>query len=139
MIEGKLGQIESGLTERDAQIQDLEQARATLAERNDVLNKAVNTRESAYNRAQEKIDSLEARIEQLEAELKGSRESAEGHIEELNTQLHRERVERTMAEGALESARQDVARLMREVSEQNRPPPAEKPTRLPPAPGLRVA
>jgi len=137
MVEGKLGQIESGLAERDAQIRDLIQARAALIERADVMSKAVNTRESAYNRAQEKIGSLEDRIEFLEAELKGSRESAELQAEELNTQLHRERVERTMAEGALDSARKDVARLMRELAmQQNRPDPAEAASHLPSAPRL---
>jgi crescentin len=138
MIEGKLGQIETGLAERDAQIRDLEQARATLTERNEVLNKAVATREGAYDRAQDKIGALEERIEQLENELKGNVESAELHIEELNTQLNRERVERTMAEGALDSARKDVARLLRELAvQQGRPVPAEPLSHLPPAPRLR--
>lgn len=137
MIEGKLSQIESGIAERDAQICDLDQARSALAERTEVLTKAVATRENAYNRAQEKIGSLEERIEQLEREAKAKRESSELEIEELNTQLHRERVERTMVEGALDSARQDIARLMREMALlQNRPVPAEKPGHLPPAPRL---
>lgn len=139
MIEGKLGQIESGLAERDAQIRDLEQARMTLAERSEVLGKAVTTRENAYNRAQERIGALEDRIKQLECELNGAQESAQLQSEELNTQLHRERVERNMTEGALESARKDVARLLRELAaQQNRPasPPAER-YHLPPAPGLR--
>jgi len=76
MVEGKLGQIESGLAERDAQIRDLEQARNTLAERNEALTKAVGTRESAFNRAQEKIGSLEERVELLERELKSTRNRA---------------------------------------------------------------
>ena len=42
-----------------------------------------------------------------------------------------------MVEGALDSARQDIARLMREMALlQNRPVPAEKPGQLPPAPRL---
>jgi crescentin len=142
MIEGKLGQIESGIAERDAQIRDVEHARAALAERTEVLSKAVATRETAYNRAQEKIGALEERIEQLEAELRGARESAELQAEELNTQLHRERVERTMAEGALESARKEVARMMREVAGQQHRPAAlglATVSHLPPAPNLRVA
>jgi len=149
MIEGKLGQIEAGLAERDAQISDLAQARAALSERNEVLAKAAATRENAYNRAQEKIGDLEERIAALERELDGVRQSSELQIEELNTQLHRERVERTMAEGALDSARKDVARMMRELAaQQHRPAPGAKgghppasplplPTgHLPPAPRL---
>ena len=137
MIEGKLGQIESGLAERDAQINDLEKARTTLAERNDVLNKAVGTRESAYNRAQEKIASLEDRIEQLESELRGNRETTEVQLEDLSSHLHRERAERTMMEGALEAARKDVARLMRELAgQQGRPAHQEGRSHLPQAPRL---
>jgi crescentin len=137
MIEGKLGQIESGIAERDDTIHDLEQIRATLTERNDVLTKAVTTRESAYNRAQEKIVTLEDRLDQIDREFKANREAAELQIEDLNTQLHRERVERTMVEGALDSARKDIARLLRELAVlQNRPIPSEKGGHLPTAPRL---
>jgi crescentin len=140
MVEGKLGQIESGLAEREARIHDLEQDRNMLADRNEALTKAVGTRESAFNRAQERIGSLEERIELLERELKSTRESSELQSEELNTQLHRERVDRTMAEGALEAARADIARLTRELAvAQNRSVPPEKRGHLPPAPNLRVA
>jgi crescentin len=152
VIESKLGQIEAGLSERDARIRDLENARNTLLERNDVLGKAVSTRENAYNRAQEKIGGLEERMQVLEAELKANREGAEMQIEDLSTQLQREHVERTMAEGALESARKDVSRLMRELAVlQQRPvpsgytatatapstPPSSSSDRLPPAPRLQ--
>jgi crescentin len=150
VIESKLGQIEAGLSERDARIRDLENARNTLLERNDVLGKAVSTRENAYNRAQEKIGGLEERMQVLEAELKANREGAEMQIEDLSTQLQREHVERTMAEGALESARKDVSRLMRELATlQQRPvpsgytatapstPSSSSSDRLPPAPRLQ--
>jgi chromosome segregation protein len=139
MIEGKLGQIESGLAERDTQIRELEETRATLAERSAVLTKAATTRESAFNRAQERIGALEERIELLERELKGARESNDLQIEELNTQIHRERADRNMTEGALDAARQDVARLLREIAVlEKRPVPGEKLDFLPPAPNLRV-
>lgn len=118
-VEGKLGQIEGALDERESQLRDVEHARATLAERNELLTKAVTTRENAYNRAQEKIATLEDRIVMLEAELKGSRETAELQIEELNAKLQREKLERTMAEGALEAGRKDVARLLRELAGQS--------------------
>lgn len=138
VIESKLGQIETGLSERDARIRDLEQARNALAERTDVLTKAVSTRESAYNRAQEKIGALEGRIQLLEAELRASRESAELQIDDLNAQLQREHAERTMAEGALDAGRKDVTRLMRELATaQQRPVPGAPvpaaPERLPAA------
>jgi len=61
-------------------------------------------------------------------------------VEDLNTQMHRERVDRNTAEGALEAARADVSRLTRGLAVlQNRPLPKEKPRQLPPAANLRVA
>lgn len=148
VIESKLGQIETGLSERDSRIRDLEQARNALAERTDVLAKAVSTRESAYNRAQEKIGSLEERIQHLEGELRASRESAEMQIDDLNAQLQREHAERTMTEGALDAGRKDVNRLMRELATVQRPTPSSSTAgsstpatssadRLPPAPRLQ--
>jgi hypothetical protein len=37
-------------------------------------------------------------------------------LDQLNSQLQREQLERSMAEGALESGRKDIARLLREIS-----------------------
>ena len=53
-------------------------------------------------------------------------------IEQLNAQLQREQLERSMAEGALESGRKDIARLMREIARlQHRPVAASRPSELP--------
>ena len=41
---------------------------------------------------------------------------AELQIEDLKAQLQREQLDRTMAEGALEAGRKDIARLLRELS-----------------------
>ena len=51
----------------------------------------------------------------LERQLKAARDANEMQIEQLSAQLQREQLERSMAEGALESGRKDIARLMREV------------------------
>ena len=51
----------------------------------------------------------------LEGQLKAARDANEMQIEQLNAQLQREQLERSMAEGALESGRKDIARLMREI------------------------
>jgi hypothetical protein len=44
-----------------------------------------------------------------------AREASELQIEQLTAHLQRERLERAMAEGALESGRKDIARLMHEL------------------------
>ena len=131
-IETKFGQIEAALAERDAQIAELDEARVMLTERNTELTRAVGTRESAYNRAQEKIQAQDELIQMLEGQMRAIRETAELQIEELKAQLQREQLERSMAEGALEAGRKDIARLLRELAtlqyrpsaQQEAPPPA---------------
>lgn len=118
----KLTQLEHTLAERDVKIKELEHARQSLMEQNEALSKAVNTRESAYNHAQEHIQTLEERIQLLENELKTARQNASMEIEELNAKLQLAQLERTMAEGALEAGRKDIARLLRELSALQQPP-----------------
>jgi chromosome segregation ATPase len=76
----------------------------------------VSTRENAYNRAQEHIQSLEERIQLLDSEAKAIRQTNETEIEMLNAKLQREQIARTMAEGAVEAGRKDIARLLQEVA-----------------------
>ena len=77
---------------------------------------AVAARESAYNDAQEKIKEQSDLVQLLERQIKAARDANEMQIEQLNAQLQREQLERSMAEGALESGRKDIARLMREIA-----------------------
>jgi chromosome segregation ATPase len=126
-IETKFSQIEAALMERDVQIMDLEEAKADLTARNTELTRAVDTRENAYNRAQEKIQAQDDLVQMLEGQIRASRETAELQIQELKAQLQREQLDRTMAEGALEAGRKDIARLLREISSiQYRPGPAQE-------------
>ena len=120
-IETKFNQIENALAERDAQIKKLDEARAMLTERNAELVRAVGTRESAYNRAQEKIQAQDDLVEVLEGQIRASRETAELQIENLKAQLQREQLDRSMAQGALEAGRKDIARLFRELSTLHQP------------------
>jgi len=86
-----------------------------------MLEHAVAARESAHYDAQQKIREQSDLVELLEKQLQASRDATEMQIE----QLQRERLERSMAEGALEAGRKDVARLLRELGAvQYRPLPA---------------
>ena len=76
-IETRFSQIEAALAERDAQLRDLEEANAALAERNTELMRGVGTRESAYNRAQEKLQEQHELIEMLQDQIRGARETAD--------------------------------------------------------------
>ena len=63
-----------------------------------------------------KIQLLSDRISQLEGDLMVSRTTVEKRVEDLNTTLQRERIERAVVEGALEGARKEHARLQREMA-----------------------
>jgi chromosome segregation ATPase len=109
-------QLEDEIGRREIQLQEIDQQRLTFSEQNQMLARAVTVREGAYNRAQEKIQAQTDLIALLESQLKATRESCDMQVEELQAQVQRERLERTMAEGALEAGRKDIARLLRELS-----------------------
>ncbi len=114
-LESKLGEIERANTERESQLKETEQARAALAERTAMLAKAVKAREIALKRAEETIVLMNDRIGQIEGVMQVARETAEEQIEELNAALQREKLERAMADGALETGRKDFNRILREL------------------------
>jgi crescentin len=114
--EKRLAQIEASHEQRERQIKDLEQARVALTERNNALTKALKARETALARADEKIAALTERNGHLEADVQVSRTNIEKRVEDLNSALQRERMERAVVEGALEAARKDNSRLQSEVA-----------------------
>jgi len=113
--EKRLAQIEAAHEARERQIKDLETARAALTERNNAITKTLKTRETALARAEERIAALTERNGHLEADVQVSRTNIEKRVEDLNSALQRERMERAVVEGALEAARKDNSRLQSEV------------------------
>jgi crescentin len=111
----RLAQIEALHETRERQIKDHEQARTALTERNNALTKTLKARETALARAEEKIAALTERNGHLEADIQVSRTNIEKRVEDLNSALQRERMERAVVEGALEAARKDNSRLQSEV------------------------
>ena len=63
-----------------------------------------------------KIAALTERNGHLEADIQVSRSNIEKRVEDLNSALQRERMERAVVEGALEAARKDNSRLQSEVA-----------------------
>jgi chromosome segregation ATPase len=112
----KFSLVEAALAEHEFKVKDLEAARATLTEQNRMLTHALSAQESACNDAQGKIQEQNDLVQLLEQQLKAVRDAHEMQMEQLNAQLQREQLERSMAEGALESGRKDIARLMRELA-----------------------
>jgi crescentin len=112
--EKRLAQIEAQHESRERQIKDHEQARTALTERNNALAKTLKVRETALARFEEKIAALSNG--HLEADVQVIRTNIEKRVEDLNSVLQRERMERAVVEGALEAARKDNSRLQGEVA-----------------------
>jgi len=114
--EKRLTQIEATHETRERQTKDLEQSRAALVERANALTKTLKSRETALARAEERVQSLTERTAHLEADIQIGRTNVEKRVEDLNSLLQRERMERAVVEGALEAARKDNSRLQSEVA-----------------------
>lgn len=113
----KLELLQSSLQVKERQIHDLEQLRSKLVDRSNALAAAVKARDTALARAEERIALLGERVSQLEAAAEASLAKHHETVEDLNTQLQCERMERTVAEGALKKARASYAELQRELDE----------------------
>ena len=111
----RLTLLEAERAQHDNERRENEQARATLLERCNALAKIYKIKESALERADEMINTLNDRICSLETQLQASIDAAESQFEDSAAALRREKHERAVVEGALETARKDFARVMREV------------------------
>ena len=111
----KLGTVQAKLDQRELQIRDIEQARTLLAEQAQKLINAATGRERDYEKTQHKVKEQADLIAILQEQLTAARSSNEMQVEGLSAQLQREQLERSLAEGALEAARKDVARLQLEL------------------------
>jgi crescentin len=114
-LASRLAQSESERQQREIDVEDLERTRVTLIERSSALAKAFTAKETAMARAEETIQGLNDRVKFLESQARARGQDIELQLEELNAALRREKLERSVVEGALDTARKDFARLMREV------------------------
>ena len=107
--------LTAGRDALDGKTRELEQERASLMERCNRLTETLNARETSLTHAGEKIKSLTDRIAEIEVNAGAYRAKTDQRIDELNASLQRERVELAVAQGALETARRDYARLQRDM------------------------
>ena len=111
----RLSSLEALLANREVQIRDLEQARTLLTDEANKLIEAATSRESLYQNTQQNIREKSDLVHLLEEQIAAARSAHSMQVESLGAQLQREQLERSMAEGALETARKDVSRLQQEV------------------------
>jgi chromosome segregation ATPase len=134
-LQARVADLEGERIQRESQFKEVDQARATLVERSTALARAFTAKEAALTRAEDTITALNEQIAALEAARAAEKQAADQRIEELSTSLRREQMQCSVVEGALETARKDFARLMREATalqrEQQMAP--DDPARLRPA------
>jgi chromosome segregation ATPase len=114
-LQGRVAELEAERIKRDSELTELHHVRATLTEHGAQLARAFNGKEAALTRAEEANAALNQRVGDLEVALSNGKQAALDEIEELKAALRREKMERSVTEGALETGRKDFARLMREV------------------------
>jgi chromosome segregation ATPase len=115
-LQARVADLEAERIQRESQFNEVEQARATLVERSTALARAFTAKEAALTRAEDSIAALNEQVTALEAARATEKQAADQRIEELSTSLRREQMQCSVVEGALETARKDFARLMREAT-----------------------
>lgn len=130
-LQTRLADLEAERIERESVLQELDRSRSSLMERGQALTRAFASKEGALERAEETIETLKARIATIEQNAVTAKQAAEQTIEELDTALRREKMERSVVEGALETARGELARVMREVMAIQHQQQAEEPDTQP--------
>lgn len=114
--EDKVASLSTSIDDGTSNVRKLEDERSELLERWNALCQTATTREEVLEAALEKINSLTHRIEIVKADAGANRTKAEQQIEQLKTDLERSRMERGVAEGALQTVRTDLTRVQREMT-----------------------
>ena len=105
--ETALADFEKDLTSARASHAEVEAARAALNQRSVELAKALEGKDAALQRAEQKIEALESRITEQGKAMSGERTHYEEKLAKLKEQLEAEQAARAFAEGALQAARQE--------------------------------
>ena len=106
-FEAQIVDLEKDLASARADHVEREAARTAAAEESATLAKSLKDKEATLQRAEVKIATLEARLEEYKNATLGDRVTLEERIARLTEQLEAETAARQFAEGALQSARQE--------------------------------
>lgn len=106
--------LEAALQDIDrktAQSADEHKSRSDLADRTDTLLKAISAKEALLKEAEALNDNLTARLTVLEERFEKERNALEASNKRMTEELAEQRSERSLAQGALEAARERVNEL----------------------------
>ena len=117
-MERALERARAGEEEAEAlrlRLSGLDTARAAAVERVEQLSKTLQDNEKTAKRAEERANKLRIQFETLQAAEEQTRGEHETQLAALQVELERSRAEIAQAEAALESSRQDRARLQMQI------------------------
>ena len=95
-----------------AQITEAQRLSADNKDRGDMLSKALSAKEALLDSANRKIANLTGRIEQINTRFEQERASFEAANRRLIEELQSEKAERSLAQGALDIARNSRSKLL---------------------------
>jgi chromosome segregation ATPase len=102
----------------EQQVEKLQQTNTELADKCRATTETLATSEGWLVHAKEKIKSLTAEIEALQADTAAGRAKFDEDVVQLNATSEHERCERSLAEGALQTVRRDYARLQAQMAQE---------------------
>jgi crescentin len=115
-LEHRLETAQQELERQTNLARENEAARVELAERAEMLTKAIAAKESLLQRSDHRTGMLLDRIDQLTRKFEDDRNALEAKSKKLWEELQREKSERALAQGALETARRTRLEVEREIA-----------------------
>jgi crescentin len=115
-LEHRLEEAQQELERQTALASESQEARAELSERCEMLTKAIAAKESLLQRSDHRTGMLLDRIDQLTRKFEDDRNTLEAKNKKLWEDLQREKSERALAQGALETARRTRVEVEREIA-----------------------
>ena len=119
-LEHRLESLQQELERQTALANESQDVRAELSERSEMLTKAIAAKESLLQRADHRTGMLLDRIDQLTRKFEDDRNALEVKNKKLWEELQREKSERALAQGALETARRTRIEVEREIAKLQR-------------------
>jgi DNA repair exonuclease SbcCD ATPase subunit len=111
-FEEQIKKFEGMIADRDAEIKNLQVARAKADMRSDDFTRTIASLENEQQQVREKIDSRANHVEFLETVLQVEREETERKIAELTAELERARLQHSAAERATAEMRKGIVLLL---------------------------
>ena len=127
LLQARHDTIHDELTRSNARYADLRRVQAQTREQLAVSQSLLSTKEALLHGAEAKVASLSARISDIVSLHEQERSALAKDADRVLDELHKERAERTMAQGALDIARASRTSLLQQLSSVKRKPtPMEK-------------